>query len=104
MGICKLTIDTVLVLGNVTLPFFSCTEDNNLKLLVRKWGHILPPTDCSSSTDLHIRNAVGRMKLNVLRLQEDVVAVYLAGKPMINGAKSLYTSFSFVPQPGTSNE
>ena len=44
------------------------------------------------------------MNFNVLKFQEDVVAMYLAGKPMIESAQTLYTSFSFVPQPGTPNE
>ena len=105
VGMCKLTKDCVSFSQYHSFSFhFSDTEDNNLKLLMRKWSYFLPPADYSSSTDLNTMTAGGRMKLNTLRIQEGVLEMYLAGKPMIESAKTLYTSFSFVPQPGTSNE
>ena len=86
-----------------SLHFFSCTE-YNWELLMRKWSHFLPSADISGSTDCDRMNPVDRMNFNVFQLQEDVVAMYLAGKPRIESAQSLYTSFSFVSQHGTSNE
>jgi hypothetical protein len=90
--------DCIICSGDVEM------EDNNLKLLMRKWSYFLPPADYSSSTDLNTMTAGDRMKLNTLRIQEGVLEMYLVGKPMMESAKTLYTSFSFVPQPGTSNE
>ena len=36
------------------------------------------------------------LEFNLKELQEDVVEFYLAGKPMIQSAATLYTGFSFV--------
>lgn len=54
-----------------------------------KWTYYLPPT-----VEGRVQERMCTL-FNVNQLQEDVVATYLAGKPMIEVAQHLYTSFSF---------
>ena len=71
-------------------------------MLMSKWSVYLTPSvnideDPSQSRCAHTVYAM----FNVPQLQENIAALYLSGKPLIDGALTLRTPFTFVSSPAS---